>query len=467
MSTATFNAPPTVDTLAHFVSWAGNQSSQGISYCMGTVAGFTRSNDAGQVQWADSSSFTLSSITGNGTIWTGTTSTAHGFRAGQVVTIAGTTHFNGNAILLSASGTSFTITNATQSGVTDNAGGQTAIIKGITKVADILPANNTSLQGVANSSYPTLWRGIWSSGTTYAVGDVIWYNTGTDYNVFVSIAAANLNHAPSGGSADTNWQTYNYEIWISADSPRTAYYVKFEYGRCGTYANNLPAITFTLGTGSDGNSKLNGNTSFRELLGDTGVTSSTTNRECDFFCGAHTSPFTANGGNLALIMWRNGATTDEEIVLVVERQRDSTGATTDTSVTYIVGQGRNNVAGTWRENSLFLSGSNPICIAQAQTSFGSGQQSPHWGLTSIEMNTSLTTWQVGTNTAVAPVWPMVGYFANPLLNATTALKGDVVEGTSFTITMYGVSHTYLPTKTTNIQNLMEVSAVSAIAIRWE
>lgn len=66
-------------------------------------------------------SFILSSIMGNGTIWTGTTSTPHGFSPGDTVSILDTAHFNGTYILVApTSGITFTISSTLNNGTTDS-----------------------------------------------------------------------------------------------------------------------------------------------------------------------------------------------------------------------------------------------------------------------------------------------------------------------------------------------------------
>ncbi len=51
----------------------------------------------------------------------------------------------------------------------------------------------------------TGWQGVWSGATTYAKNAVV---TGSDNHVYLSIAAANLNHNPVGDS-NVHWQALN------------------------------------------------------------------------------------------------------------------------------------------------------------------------------------------------------------------------------------------------------------------
>ena len=90
-----------------------------------------RIDDAGKVTPVDTtvvhfdSSFALTTITGDGANWTGTTGTAHGRSPGDTISIFGTVDFDGTYVLDTAAGTTFTILNTTNNGTTDSAGGQT------------------------------------------------------------------------------------------------------------------------------------------------------------------------------------------------------------------------------------------------------------------------------------------------------------------------------------------------------
>lgn len=47
------------------------------------------------------------------------------------------------------------------------------------------------------------------------------------------------------------------------------------------------------------------------------------------------------------------------------------------------------------------------------------------------------------NVAVFPVFPIVGYVANPCLQGVAMLQADVVNGSLVNTVLYGAEHTYL------------------------
>jgi hypothetical protein len=423
-------------TLANFKAWASQISANLAAGAVGLV----QTTDIGQAVWTTNAK-TLTSITGNGTIWTGS-ATAHGFRKGQIVSITGTTHFNGDFIIASVTTNAFTITNATQSGVTDT-GSFTATIQAYVYRGDILPANALTLNTLASTGLTSKWVGIWNSGTTYAVGDVVWHNDGSgNYCTYISVAAANLNNIPNGavvgstgnGTGGTKWKTWIYEMWQTNDGSTTAY-MRIEYGAASA---SVPQLALQWGTASSGTADIyaSGNVTNRELVGTTtGTANSSTSFACNF-CGD------GAGGGVNAYMWRDGTTSVQAMFFGFERSRDNTGAKTNAFITYVVaGNANNGTAATWKQCSLFLTGTPAI-----GTRF--------FGTATLQTNSSNipapaaggNSWQVGNNIPCAPVFPAVGYFGNPLLMLVAVNPNDITEGATFTITVLGASHTYLATK---------------------
>jgi hypothetical protein len=421
-------------SLANFKAWASQISANFAAAAIGLV----QTNDIGQVQWTTNSK-TLTSITGNGTIWTGS-ATAHGFRQGQIVSITGTTHFNGDFIIASVSTNAFTITNATQSGVTDT-GSFTAAIQGVAYRSDTLPVNALTLNGFSTTGLTSKWREIWSSGTTYAVGDVVWYNDGSgNYSTYISVAASNTNNIPNaatvgstgGGGGGTKWKVWNYEMWQTNDSG-TAVYMRIEYGQVNT---SVPGIALQWGTADSGTADIyaSGNFTNREVIGSSSASAGgATTFTCNF-CGD------GAGGGFNAYMWRTATTTIQEMFFGFERSRDNSGAKTNTFITYVVAGGAaNSGTASWKQCSLFLTGTPSMGVrhsgcATIQSSSGN-QQAPSIG--------SSSSWQVGNNIPAAPILPSVGYFANPLLMLVAVNPNDIADGAAFTITLYGATHTYL------------------------
>lgn len=69
----------------------------------------------------------------------------------------------------------------------------------LTVIAGAGPTGPTGAQGPPGVG--AAWKGVWSSATTYAVGDGV---TGSDGNNYISIAASNLNHNPTT-DAGVHW----------------------------------------------------------------------------------------------------------------------------------------------------------------------------------------------------------------------------------------------------------------------
>lgn len=454
MATQTNPLPCDCSTFANFKSWASQ-----ISINLGSVSlgGFLQAADPGQVVWTTLTA-TITNITGHsgsGTV-TATTAAPHGFRVGTVDTIAGTTNFNGSFVITAV--TSLTFSYAQTNANADESTG-TATVNAQTVVGDILQSGNTTNNTLTNAAYPTLWRGIYSAGTTYAVGDVVWNAN----NVFLSIAAANTGNTPVGGAADTKWKSYCYEIWKSNDG-QTPFYFKIEYGQI---AANVPQFSLQFGTGTTTTSSLNGNTSCRELLANnsttflsgnpSGATANTSSFECDFFG-------LANGSTFGMILWRNITTTGMSMFVGFERSKNNLGVDTSTFVTYIVGGGGHSSASpSWRQQSLFLTGSPAIGTrtVQAATIVTNTGDVPAPGAPA-------SSWQVGNNIPACPVFPCVGYFANPLMIAQGVRTADGVEGGQFTIGLYGSTHTYMMTIAgwAGAFGLVSV-ATNSFAMRWE
>lgn len=456
MATQTSLAPCDCSTFANFKSWASL-----ISGVLGSssVGGFVQAADPGQVVWTTLTA-TLSLITGNagsGTV-NATTTAAHGFRVGTVVIISGTTNFNGTFIITAVTATTFAFAQVNAS-ANETAG--TATVNAQSVVGDILVADSVTNNTQANTAFPTLWRGLYSAGTTYAIGDSVWNAN----NVFVSIANANTGNTPVGGASDTKWKSYCCELWQSNDG-LTPFVLKIEYGMMSA---NVPQVATQFGNTTTGTGSLSGNTSTRELVGSTsfgggnptGATASTTTFECDFY-GAQ------NGSTFGMIMWRTATTTICSLFVGFERSKAASGTDTAAFVSYVIGGGGNNVTtpSTWRQCSLFLSGASPtigVRSFQAVTLLNSATDVPAPGGVA-------NSWQVGNNIPAGPVFPCIGFFATPFLLLQGIRTVDAVEGGQFTVTMYANTHTYLMTKqgwAQSFGNQNGTTGSTVFAMRWE
>jgi hypothetical protein len=232
-------------------------------------------------------------------------------------------------------------------------------------------------------------------------------------------------------------------------------------------------MAFQVGTGTDLNGKLTGNTSFRDFLGNNATaTGSTSQFNCHFCSGQNASPFTAVGSNFYMLMWRDATTSINSWFLGIEREKDNNGNDTTNSISIVSGYGPNNGTGGFKTNSLRLSGANPIQTAQQGSTFTADGAAANWGVMSLPQTTQVVAWTGFNQLAIFPCFNVTGYVTNPLLGLMTAAKGDVTEASSFAITVYGVSHTYLPTKATWVQKCLGGGttyppAQAAICMRYE
>jgi hypothetical protein len=457
---ALYAGPPYWSSPYRYAAWgSGISGVLGGAKCL-----FSQTSDIGQMVWVTNAK-TLSSIVGNGTIWTGTTSAPHGFRKGQIVSVGSTVDFNGDYVLASASGTTFTIALTTNSGTTDNAGGQTATINAYSYAGDYMPVNALTLNGITTTALTskvytpgaTGAGAIWSSGTTYAIGDVVWYNDGSGhYGTFISVHVTNLNNIPNaatvgshGNSAGgTYWAVWNYEVWQSTDtgSPApTPYYVRVEYGTNNS-VTSCPSLAFQFSNADSStltgdiyapSVAATGNCTNREivLINASCTDGGATLFECDF-CGD-----TTNSGVCAF-MWRNATTTVSACFFGWERSWANNGTQINTYITYVVGGGPSNSGtSTWKQCSLFLSGAPSMGIR----SFGVCDAG--WtGANSVAAPGSAAhSSAVGNNIPAQPVFPLVGWCGNPLLMLVAVNPLDIAEGGQFSIYNYGAPHTYLAT----------------------
>ena len=138
------------------------------------------------------------------------------------------------------------------------------------------------------------------------------------------------------------------------------------------------------------------------------------------------------------MMWRNHANGQAAFGFFIERTLDSAGVYTNEAITVVYGSGQNS-SGTHRQFSLMLSPS---------ISYGST-----YGVLMVlgissgaSIGTGRSTDAFGTNIPISPVFPSYGKFGNPMTACGRVCPGDVVEGVTFTTTMYSSTITCLTSK---------------------
>lgn len=207
-----------------------------------------------------------------------------------------------------------------------------------------------------------------------------------------------------------------YEVWKSADALSTTcpIFMKIIYG--GSSSSNNPVVKLQFGTGSDGAGALTGNTCAAADLYNSGASlaEGDTTHECDFAGGT---------GYFTCLLWRDAANGSVPEGFVVERALDSSGGYRDAYFTVV----------------MFGSSVTNACVTIFKPGGGTSRADNY--ATTIYWSGSSAAY--GSNTAVFPIFPMIGLPDNPLTALLSVKSADQVEGATFQVTMYGVTHTYL------------------------
>lgn len=247
----------------------------------------------------------------------------------------------------------------------------------------------------------------------------------------------------SGDSGQVDWGTivavpgsdaYVYQIWSPGDS-LTACYVKVEFGNKGASA---PAIRVSIGTGTNGSGTLTGS-----FFGPIPCANA-----------AYTAPGVAGGlfncylsgdeARFAVMMWRDAPANTCSQFFAVERSRDSVGAYTATYATLVTvgiqATGSNSSVTSSQRTLHFSVGAAPGTLAGNTTSNG--------GLLCRGLLPDVGSSDSAFNSTVGfdPCTPYVGIWDYPM-TAVGVVRGTAVsEGVTFTVTLYGETRTYLPSK---------------------
>lgn len=257
-----------------------------------------------------------------------------------------------------------------------------------------------------------------------------------------------LNGAGGGTGGAAGWAAlaatpgsaaYFYEIFQSG-SGSTTFYVKAEYGNVS--GTNCPSIAMTIGTGTSGAGALTGTVTSRLQCNPSSFTapSTSTQYECDFTAD------TAND-RIGVMMWRNAPTNQGQEMFAIERSLNSSGTTTNSYVTlWTFGFNTSaNVSGN-QQSIVFGVGAAPALLSRNQA-VAAGTANP--GLSSVRIAAAGA---AGTTTAFNGTIPLdtaapsVGYWDYPSTMVGAGWGTDYAEGVTFTVTLYGSTRTYMPSK---------------------
>jgi hypothetical protein len=255
----------------------------------------------------------------------------------------------------------------------------------------------------------------------------------------ISAFFATATWTQSTDTGQVNWSTiasvpgsaaFVYEVWQPNDG-LTTFYVKMEYGNVS--GTNCPSLRISIGTSTNGAGTLTG-----FVIGPVNVNvdtftapSTTTQFECDFSGAA---------GRIGVMMWRNGANSCQQL-FAIERSVNSSGAYTSSYVTL------------W---TVGLCGSNQNNFSQRSLPFGIGAATRLPNTNGFLGGWTVRFAMIASNSSNSAAFngslpfdtpsPLIGYFDFPCTAVGVGCAGDLTEGVSFSVTLYGSTRTYMPSK---------------------
>lgn len=251
----------------------------------------------------------------------------------------------------------------------------------------------------------------------------------------------------SSDTGQVNWSTiasvpgsgaFVYEVWQPNDA-LTNFYLKVEYGNASGSTNN-PSIRLSLSTTTNGAGTLTGTIlgPFATVHDSTfTIPSSSITYECDFSGAA---------GRMQVMMWRNAGSGNTGVAQVfsVERSINSGGSYTSSHVTITtLGPATNN--GTWQpvsQQTLVFG----IGVAPAQSITGSAVSRGGLSCRTIQPGNSASSSAFNGCILFDSHSPFVGYYDYALTGLGISQQADLSEGVPFSVTLYGSTRTYMPTK---------------------
>jgi hypothetical protein len=252
-----------------------------------------------------------------------------------------------------------------------------------------------------------------------------------------ALLACGLTKASDTGQID--WTTVTrpltnvsqgYEIWRFSDALQASapVFIKIEYGGAATAAN--PNIWFTVGTGTNGSGTLTGQVGTRSSMG-------TANNET-----AVGNIYVSCASNrMSFIFWPEFS--NKSFMASVERVRDSAGA--ETTDIYVVNAQNNNAL----QQQVIPTTGAIVARADCAVPKPSGSTMIYGAL-------------VGT----LPFFPQKGALLPPSVCLVGYMSADLTTVVAVTVTIFGVSRTYLPVGGTPIMTVT-ANGSTTFMMRWE
>lgn len=313
-----------------------------------------------------------------------------------------------------------------------------------------------------------VFQGTWVSGGTYvgsntanaARVDLVTFATAGNTPVTYQKITASSSGATNPPNDTTNWQPCIFEIWKSNGAMTTTnpIYVRIVYTVGSVVAGNFnPRINVSIGSGVDSSGNITGAVSVTtsapttiNTIGQAAVATVVGQFDCNV---------SGDADNIRWVGWRgsNQGAPSNMYVMIIDRSKTATG--TDSDAFTFVGfcGGQLGAAHAFSQYLLKASLGTPVL-----------QSTAGWMgvITTAGLTSTINVF--GTNPAL-PIFPLVGYVANPLLGAVGFNSTDVSDGGVYPVWLYGSSHNFMAinSQTAAGSTINNVATGVIPAIRWE
>jgi hypothetical protein len=486
--TTVANGRPTIISQYNFGAWAGGTSypvmsttgssvvtSAGLTYACIVATQYTIQTVV-QNQVSSTLSTSVAAASSSNTVYTAAVAGATtNSLVGYLFVVTGdTVSSNNNGTFACVANTAASVTLSNPNGVSHTSGGTfPTLTSAATNIGYIntgslnqavgnsfvgLSMTTTSLSGSGNNTTFT----VTASGYGTSTGDTVFCGTVSGTSETGQTGFATMNTAPAGDTA--HWLPYNYEVWQSNDSlsATNPIFLRIVYASYLGAGNPAPYILVQIGGGQTsgtgyitGTNVANSGQEYPLASSPSAAAQGNVLFECDF---------SQYQGSFAMFLWRNGYATSASIpvFVAIDRAKDNFGNDLDAY-----------------EEILVAGSTSPFAAidSYSQVIFKPGVSNPmpfmtgEWTTCTFGgpvAENSVSTANNGT-VATFPIFPVVGYVANPCLSAVAMSQSDVANGAFLNVILYGTSHTYLfgysNSWITPSANFSESS--SAIGLRWD
>lgn len=265
----------------------------------------------------------------------------------------------------------------------------------------------------------------------------------TTYGWTQTADSGQVNYSTATRPTTTNVYPW-YAVYAMGDSLQStsAVYLRLDYGT-GTNTD-VPAIKYQVGIGgTDGAGTLTGNYQAQVTLAPDATGSAANVRT------------SGTSSSFQMAFW-NVNSSGRGWCVVIERERDSSGTELDTGVSV--------VSFVYNPGAGFFKHSQFIPRLPVNTKIAWPEDTIWYALISAQ-----STQNAGGNIGMSPVRVTAGYMKPPMLSLMIFARTDFTMETTFTVTIYGSSHTYLALRpySGGALSLNTINADTGFAIRWE